>query len=196
MIALALAAAVPASQPVAQAERAFAATAQTDGQWTAFRAFAAPGALILADGPVDAAKFLAPLKDPKVALMWWPARTVTSCDGSLALSTGPWRSAKAHGQFLTVWQRQPDGAWKWIYDGGGADAPGGSRAGDSVDATRPKNCRPPRWKAMEPDVEVGGASRDDSLRWRLDRAGQAYRFRAFLNDGRAQHVIVDRIVGS
>ena len=76
--ALLLAAAVP---PVETAERAFASAAQTRGQWTAFRQFAASDAQMLLDGPQPAAPFLKDRKDPPSAVMWWPARTITSCDG-------------------------------------------------------------------------------------------------------------------
>ncbi|MDO6416582.1 hypothetical protein Q4F19_19520 [Sphingomonas sp. BIUV-7] len=195
MIALALAAAVAASQPVEQAERAFAATAQTEGQWTAFRRFMAPGARILTDGPTDAAKFLAPLKDPRVALMWWPARTVTACDGSLAFSTGPWRSARGHGRFLTIWQRQPDGAWKWLYDGGGADDAGGSPAGDTVVATRAACGRLPPPPAT-PAMLAGGESQDGSLRWSVTKDGAAWRMRVLAAARGTWAIVADRIVGT
>ena len=194
MIALLAAAALAGQRPVEEAERAFAATAQTKGQWTAFRRFMAPGALILSDGPTDAAKFLAPLKDPPIAIMWWPARTVTSYDGSLAFSTGPWRSAKRHGRFLTIWQRQPDGAWKWLYDGGGADDPGGSPATDKVQATRTAHrALPPLPKT--PETLAGGASEGGSLRWSVTKDGSAWRMRVIASASGAEEVIADRIVG-
>ncbi|PZU11581.1 hypothetical protein [Sphingomonas sp.] len=196
MIGLLLAAGIAAGQPVEQAERAFASAAQTDGQWTAFRRFMAPGALILTDGPVDAAKFLAPLKDPRVAIMWWPARTVTSCDGSLAFSTGPWRSARGHGRFLTIWQRQPDGGWKWLYDGGGADEPGGSLAGDRAFATRGVRCRRLPPPPEMPGALAGGASRDGSLRWSLTKDGVAYRMRVLASVTGRWEIVADRVVGT
>ncbi|QJU56903.1 hypothetical protein HL653_03030 [Sphingomonas sp. AP4-R1] len=196
MIGLLLAGEIAASQPVEAAERAFASAAQTEGQWTAFRRFMAPGALILVDGPVDAARFLAPLKDPRVALMWWPARTVTSCDGSLALSTGPWRSAKANGRFITIWQRQPDGQWKWIYDGGGADDPGGSTAGDITFATRGLKCRRLPAPPAAPGALAGGASPDGSLRWSVARDGTSYRMRVLASVTGRWETVVDRIVGT
>jgi hypothetical protein len=102
------------------AERAFAADAQKLGQWTAFRKYAADDALMFVPQPTNAQAFLKDRKDPPVAVFWWPGRSYVSCDGSYAVNTGPWVRGwgKAVGYFTTVWKRQPDGSWKWIYDGG------------------------------------------------------------------------------
>jgi hypothetical protein len=114
---LALAAAAPT---VIDAERAFAQMAQEKGQWTAFRAYAAPDAVMFTPQPVNAQEFLRDKKDPPKAIRWQPTHAWVSCDGTLAVDTGNWQSAdgKAVGYFTTVWQRQTDGSWKWIYDGG------------------------------------------------------------------------------
>lgn len=123
---LALATGSAATGSVADAERAFAAAARTDGQWTAFRAFAAPDAILYAPGQVDARGFLAGKPDPQPAVAWAPAHTLTSCDGTLAYSTGGWTRGAARGSFGTVWRRDAAG-WRWVYDGGhdNAAAPGG-----------------------------------------------------------------------
>ena len=182
------------TQPVEAAERAFASAAQTRGLWTAFRAFAAPDAIMLLDGPKPAAPFLAGRKDPRQALMWWPARTVTSCDGTLALSTGPYRTpdGASGGRYITLWRHSADG-WRWIYDGGTDEK--NRPAADQVSATRGKACRKPKWPLMEPDALAGGHSDDDSLRWRLDKADKGYRLRVFLNVGSGPMIEEDAIVG-
>jgi hypothetical protein len=103
---------------VADAERAFAALAQSDGQWPAFRATAAPDAILYAPDKVNAQALLARAPTPATTLNWRPARTLTSCDGTMAYSTGPWtRSDGKTGSFGTVW-RADAGGWRWIYDGG------------------------------------------------------------------------------
>jgi hypothetical protein len=108
-----------AVMPVEAAERAFAAQAQRDGQWTAFRANAAPEAVMFAPEMVRTADLLRDQPDPPRALMWWPARTITSCDGTLAVSTGPWTGpGNGTGTYTTVWRRQVDGGWKWLIDSG------------------------------------------------------------------------------
>lgn len=126
--ALALLAATVAGQTAADAERQFAAAAQVDGQWPAFRAFAAPEAILYAPGPARAQDVLARAAMPAATLSWRPAHTITSCDGTLAYSTGPWsRSDGKAGSFSTVWRHGPDG-WKWLYDDGhdGGAAPAAS----------------------------------------------------------------------
>jgi hypothetical protein len=137
--ALLLAAAAPTH--AAEAERAFAAMAQRAGQWTAFRAFADSRAIMMAPERVDAQAFLAPLKDPPRAVMWWPAKAIPSCDGTLAVSTGPWirDGGKATGTFTTIWRRQADGGWKWLFDHG-RDTPRAVPAGDVVQVRKP-DCR-------------------------------------------------------
>ncbi len=166
--------AATAAAPVEQAERAFAAMAQTEGQWTAFRAFAAPDAIMLLDGPKPAAPFLDHRADPPQSVMWWPARTITSCDGKLAFSTGPWRGrgGTQTGRYMTVWRKDADG-WRWLYDGGSEDR--GSPAGDTVVAVRAA-CGDARNVPSIQDMIAGGTSPDGSLRWGLSKLdGDQYR---------------------
>ena len=153
--------------PVEQAERAFASAAQVRGQWTAFRAFAAPDAQMLIDGPQPALPFLKDRKDPPVAVMWWPAHTVTSCDGSLAFSTGPWRRAggRTTGRYFTIWRHDASG-WHWIYDGGAQDQ-SATPAGDQVHAIRASCGRRPKMPVRSQHERIGGASLDGSLQWSL-----------------------------
>ncbi len=107
------------AQPVADAERAFAAAAQRDGQWTAFRATAAPDAVMFAPGMVKAHIWLQGRADPAQAIAWAPTDTLTACDGSLAISVGGWvdKAAKTQGTFTTVWRHGADG-WRWQLDQG------------------------------------------------------------------------------
>ena len=115
--ALLLAAAEPAITAI-DAERAFVADAQKLGQWTAFRKWSTPDAIMFTPQAAKAHDFLKELKDPQTAVFWWPGRSFVSCDGTYAVNTGPWvrQWGKSVGYFTTVWQRQPDGSWKWIID--------------------------------------------------------------------------------
>ena len=109
----------PGGMSPLDAERAFAADAQTLGQWTAFRKWAARDATMFVPQPINAQSWLKDRKDPAKAIAWWPTASYVSCDGSLAVNTGGWkRPDGAVGYFSTVWQRQRDGGWKWIVDGG------------------------------------------------------------------------------
>jgi len=191
-----LAASTLAGQPVAEAERAFAAQAQRDGQWKAFLANSAPDAVMLAPGVVKAHELLPKLKEPRIAVMWWPARTVTSCDGTLAYSTGPYRHPRqGQGQYMSIWRREPTGGWKWIYDGG-IGTTGPMAAGDQVRASKASCVAPKAPWPEETAAEAGGMSKDGTLRWRLDPAeGGKHRLRvAYSHDGRWQ-TAEDTIVG-
>ncbi|SNS60045.1 hypothetical protein SAMN06295912_11029 [Sphingomonas laterariae] len=141
LAALLLAAAAPSPATAEDAERAFAAMAQRDGQWTAFRSFAAADAIMFAPDPVNAQAHLKGRKNPLMPVMWWPSTAMASCDRSLAISTGPWRrdGGKAHGSFTTVWQRQPGGDHKWLLDHG-RDTPRPLAAGEKA-KRRDASCR-------------------------------------------------------
>jgi hypothetical protein len=120
-------------QPVTavDAEREFADLAQRDGQWTAFRAFAAPDALLFVPEPVRASDFLAARPDPAASVIWWPSQSWVSCDRSLAVNSGPWirDGGRRTGTFTTVWQRHADGSWRWLLDHG-RETPAAVAAGD------------------------------------------------------------------
>jgi hypothetical protein len=101
------------------AERAFAADAKMIGQWTAFRKWSTDDAVMFVPQPTNAHDFLKNRKDPPKVIDWWPTASYISCDGKLAVNTGGWaRPDGSVGYFSTVWQRQSDGSWKWIVDGG------------------------------------------------------------------------------
>ncbi len=106
-------------------EIAFARAARDDGQWTAFRDFAAPGAVIHGvNGPIEAERWLAAQDDPEQAVQWAPRSVWISCDSFLAVSLGRFREPGGQvGSFVTVWQRQRDGTYRWFYDAGAVDDP-------------------------------------------------------------------------
>jgi ketosteroid isomerase-like protein len=115
----------PAASPAAviAAERAFAARAGEVGWIPAFRAYAAPdGEIAQPDGYANAQAALADTPDDgNRTLFWWPAYAGVSRDGGFGFTTGPVSFDEARtprGHYFTVWRRQPDGGWKWIYDGG------------------------------------------------------------------------------
>ncbi len=123
-------------QTATEAERAFAATAQAEGQWAAFRAFASDKAILFTPEPVPAGPWLKDRTEPPVPVMWWPRLSFRSCDGTLAVNTGPWIRAAggATGSFTTIWHRDiVDGQaqWRWQMDHG-RDTPGFIPAGAKV----------------------------------------------------------------
>lgn len=109
--------------PVIAAERAFAGRAGVVGWIPAFREFVEPGGQLAGpEGYSDAPASLAETPDDgNRALFWWPAFAGISNGGDFGFTTGPVsfdEARTARGHYFTVWRRQADGSWKWLYDGG------------------------------------------------------------------------------
>lgn len=186
-----------AGQPstIVAAELAFSRAARERGQWTAFREFAAPNAQIHGEnGPFAALPWLATQTDPPAAVQWSPRAVVVSCDGSLAVSKGRFRDPDGLvGNFVTVWERQSDGEYKYLFDVGGEDNPQPppkqrAEEGDiivtALDLVQgmiascprpgaPIVAPPPTLKYAQ---EGGGFSRDGTLRWRWVHEADGERF--------------------
>lgn len=192
-----------AAQPMTaiDAERAFADDARTLGQWTAFRKWSTDDALMFVPQPVNAHEFLKDRKDPPVPVFWWPGRSYLSCDGSFAVNTGPWvrDGGKAVGYFTTVWKRQPDGGWKWIYDGGDSLGTLRPEGGDIRQVAASCGGNMPSSAADAPPTEGAasgsGTSPDGTLRWSWIVMPDGSRaFRAFLWNGSGyDQVVTDSI---
>lgn len=67
-----------------------------------------------------------------VEIRWTPTRAVASDDGTLGFTTGEWTSrvassdgerAEARGLYVSIWRRQPDGAWRVVMDLGNPVTP-------------------------------------------------------------------------
>jgi len=166
--ALLLAAAAPSA---IDAERAFAADAQKIGQWTAFRKYATDDALMFVPQPTNAQAFLKDRKDPPTAVFWWPGQSYVSCDGNTAVNTGPWvrEWGKSVGYFTTVWQRQTDGNWKWVYDGGDSLTLPRAEGGDIKPLTASCKTKPRKasysWLGAPAPTTAEGRSKDGTLYW-------------------------------
>lgn len=107
------------------AERAFAADALARNIRDAFIASAADGGTIFSSGPHNAKAFWASKAASKTRLEWAPAAAEVAASGDLGYTYGPWRltpegaeKPAAFGHFFTVWQKQPDGTWRWLADKG------------------------------------------------------------------------------
>lgn len=118
MLILLLAAIGAATPTAVDAERALSRDAQRNGQWTALGAYADPDAIILTPQAEWADDFLTGKKNPPASRRWSPNASFVSCDGNIAINTGPWSSAdgRQRGYFTTVWQREK-GQWRWLYHG-------------------------------------------------------------------------------
>ena len=201
MIDRALAGAPGAAQPsaIVAAELAFSRTAAEQGQWTAFRQFAAPGALLHgADGPFEILPWLATQTDPPQAVQWKPRTVVMSCDGALAVSQGRYTDPKGKvGNFVTVWERQAGGDYRYVFDAGGDDVPQppprkrieeGDIVVTEIDAIQGLVASCPRAGAPVPPppaIPLGEdgktdarLSKDGTLRWRWEHRADGTRYAA------------------
>jgi hypothetical protein len=192
--ALLLVAAPVATAPkmtAVDAELAFARDAKRIGQWTAFRKWADNDAVMFTPQAVWARTFLKPLKDPPKAIVWRPAHSFVSCDGRIAVNTGPWfkQDGTPGGYFTTVWQRTPQG-WRWVYDGGG---PSTSAAPTGKPQTHRASCGKapgapvppppplsPKQARTTPNDNGRGQSADKTLGWdwKVDKDGSR-KFRVY-----------------
>ena len=182
------------------AERAFAADAQKIGQWTAFTKWSADDALMFVPQPVNAHEFLKDRKDPPVAVFWWPTKSFVSCDGATAINSGPWvrDGGRSVGYFTTVWKRQADGSWKWVYDGG--DGLKEISAEGKEAAVRTASCsgKPRPDSGGKPNPGHGkGFSSDGTLAYQWSVAGDGSReFKALLFNGTDYEVVLEQKVAA
>ncbi len=110
------------SEEVVAVERAFDAFTAEHGYNKGFHEYSAPNALSFNPAPErthdkTAAALAADPSEKPSPLHWWPSRIGISSSGDLAYSFGGWTWGDADsGWFLTVWQKQADGTWKWAID--------------------------------------------------------------------------------
>jgi hypothetical protein len=176
--------------------------------WTAFRKYADHDAVMFTPQAVWAREFLKDRMDPPKSVNWWPALSYVSCDGRVAVNTGPaFRPMGEHyGQFNTVWVREK-GAWKWVYDAG-SDAEGSAVAAIPARAkVQRASCRtrapgapvipPPPLSARQarttPEDSGRGESADKTLGWdwKVEKDG-TQKFRVFLWNGRKYDQVLSR----
>lgn len=189
-----------AAQPstIVAVELAFSRAARERGQWTAFRQYAAPGALLHGeDGPFAIEPWLVTQIDPPEAVQWQPRTVVLSCDGAVAVSQGRFRDPQGIvGNFVTVWERQADNTYRYVFDVGGEDVPQPPRRTASVqegdivvtdiDAVQGLVATCPRGGAgipPPPAIPIGEdgkadakLSRDGTLRWRWEHRADGTRY--------------------
>jgi hypothetical protein len=200
VLSLLMLAAVSMSSPsVVDAERAYAAMAQEKGQWTAFRATAAPRAIIFVPDPANAAEFLKDRKDPPVAVKWQPSESYVSCDRLTGANLGPWQRPTSVGYFATVWSRN-HGAWQWDVDFGNALDKAMPAAPAKVPVRRASCARAkpallPNLAAVE--KSGSGSSGDHSLEWtwRVETDG-ARHLLVYLWNGRRYDTVIDRTIAA
>ena len=119
-------------QEIVDTEHAFAAMAKSDGIPAAFLAFAADSAVLMRSkslviGKKEIAKFYQSRweSDREISLSWEPEFVDVSRSGDLGYTYGPFVfsitdstgvTRENTGFFHTVWKRQEDGSWRYVWD--------------------------------------------------------------------------------
>ncbi len=197
--------------PIIAAERAFAADAARRGWAAAFRATHAPGAIVLQPDPIEAAETLARVRgDGETTLDWRPAYAGISRSGDFGFTTGPFQIRGRDGivgHYFTVWRRQADGSWKWIFDAGAdvvdpgpavaidADIPALEIAGAETGSA---DTAIAEIAAIETQIATGNALPNEALARRLSDDARVHRVgapRAIGKEASAALIAADRGVG-
>lgn len=113
-------------QSVVRAEREFARAAAEHGTRAAFLANLADDGIVFSPGPVNGKKSWSERPASPGLLSWEPVYADVARAGDLGYTTGPWEfrpqevsdKPVAHGQYMTIWKKQPDGNWKFVLDVG------------------------------------------------------------------------------
>lgn len=119
-----------ARQEILQAEKDFSAMAATEGVSAAFLAFAAEDAVLNRNDEIfkghDAMKSYferSTLRNP--SLQWQADFVDAAASGDMGYTYGRYifsakdatgKDIRAAGIFHTVWKKQPDGKWRFVYD--------------------------------------------------------------------------------
>lgn len=111
-------------QVVVETEKAFARTAAEKDTKSAFLEFAAPDGIMFYPTAVNAITYWKSRGESKGLLSWQPSFADVSSNGILGWTTGPWEyrpkgktdAPVAFGEFVTLWQKQPDGKFKFVLD--------------------------------------------------------------------------------
>jgi len=118
------------------ADSAFSDLADRIGVGTAFANTVAPEGAVFAGtelvvGPKAVRDFYAS-RDAAMGLAWHPIYADIAASSDLGFTIGQYIStgrgptgaaSQTFGKYMTVWQRQPDGSWKFVVDGGNPNPP-------------------------------------------------------------------------
>lgn len=120
-----------ARQEIQAADRAFAQLSVSTGMTAAFSNYAATDAVIYRDrmhpiqGPDNIRSLFTPT--PAGTLSWEPTRVEVAATGDLGYSLGEYTytyadslggSQTSRGYYVTIWRKQVDGTWRYVFDTG------------------------------------------------------------------------------
>lgn len=111
------------------ADSAFSALSAEKGRAEAFELYMDDSATILRDNahPFTGRESIRSLMthSPKGTLTWKPSFADVSASGDLGYTIGSWEytetdstAGKSLGYYVTIWKKQADGSWKFVFDTG------------------------------------------------------------------------------
>ena len=121
-----------AQEEILAADRAFAALSKEKGALAAFAAYAADDAVLYRpkQEPIEGRDALIAVMetDPEGTLEWMPKTVTAAASGDLGFTRGtfvyrPAAGPGAIGWYVSIWQRQAGGDWKFVFDSGIATGP-------------------------------------------------------------------------
>lgn len=167
-----------ALQTVVENEGKFFQMGQDQGARAAFLDFLADDAIVFQPGPVNGKEAWKKRPEKGISLKWTPLFAAIARSADLAYTTGPaaWRHSNedekpfGYGQFVSIWKKQKDGAWKVALDAGG-EVPGPAKAEDAPQlelsvgeepAVKNGDAVAARRKLSEAEAKFAEAARADS----------------------------------
>ncbi|HLA12071.1 MAG TPA: nuclear transport factor 2 family protein, partial [Pyrinomonadaceae bacterium] len=115
-------------ESMVETEKSFAKASFDHGTRESFLSFIAEDGVLFRPTAVKGKQWLlanpGPSGPKRSLLAWRPVFADISVAGDLGYTTGPWEfktdindeKPVAFGQFITVWRKQPNGAWKFVID--------------------------------------------------------------------------------
>jgi ketosteroid isomerase-like protein len=117
-------------QSLVETERAFSRHSVENGMRDAFLTYLAEKSIVFEPGPVDGREVHEGRAESSGTLIWWPVWAEMASSGGMGYTTGPWEFRRivegdtsiGYGHYVSVWRKQPDGAWRVAIDAGNAYA--------------------------------------------------------------------------
>ena len=115
-----------AVRAIVEGERKFYEMGQAQSTRAAFLEFLADNSVVFQPGPVDGKKAWSARPEGGLWLTWQPVFAAMSRSADLGYTTGPAEFRKnkedekpfGYGQYISIWRKQKDGAWKVALDVG------------------------------------------------------------------------------
>lgn len=111
-------------EKIVNTEKAFAKTAAEKNTKTAFLDFSSEDGLLFNPNPINAKELWNSRPVGPALLAWTPLYADISSNGVLGYTTGPWEfrpkgkddPPSGFGHYVTIWQKQPNGNYKFVLD--------------------------------------------------------------------------------